>query len=123
MFAPTVPSEPRPKNFPWKVPSGARSISSNNGKEVKVKYSSPIASLSGDEQLTKLRVFMEFMAGMPPEVAQTLIAYEKIPQDILEALDLPESYVRSKAEVDKILQAQQQQQQQQMKIEQQKALK
>ena len=92
-----------------------------NGKEVKVKYTSPIAQLSGDEELNKMRVFMEMMAGMPEEVSQNLIAWEEIPQDILESLDLPEKYVRSKADMQKIHQAQAQQQQQQMEIEQSKA--
>ena len=93
-----------------------------NGKEVKVKYTSPIATLSGDEELNKIRMLMEFAGGLPPEVANSLIAYEKIPQDVLSALDLPEKYIRSEQEVQKIAEMQQMQQQQQMQIEQQKAM-
>jgi len=92
-----------------------------NGKEVKVKYTSPIAQLSGDEQIQKIRVFLELMQGMPEEVQHTLISYENIPQTILDDLDLPEKFVRSSQEVDNILQQQQQMQQQQMQIEQAKA--
>ena len=92
-----------------------------NGKEVKVKYVSPIASLEGDEKMQKMRMFMEFVQGLPEQIQATLISYENIPQDIIEALDLPENYVRSESERKQILQAQQQQQQQQMQIEQMKA--
>lgn len=92
-----------------------------NGKEVKVKYTSPIAQLAGDEKLQKLRVFMELMQGMPPEIASTLIKYEEMPQEILEQLDLPEKFVRSKGEQENIMKAQVQQQQNQQQIEMMKA--
>jgi len=92
-----------------------------NGKEVKVKYSSPIAQMSGDEELQKIRMFMEMMQGMPEDVANTLIAFEKIPQEILEALDLPEKFVRSEQQIQTIMQEKQAQQQQQVQIEQAKA--
>jgi len=92
-----------------------------NGKEVKVKYSSPIAQLAGDEELNKLRVFMEMMAGMPPEVATALIKYEELPQAILEHLDLPEKFVRSKSEQEAIMKDKLQQRQQAQEVEMMKA--
>lgn len=92
-----------------------------NGKEVSVKYVSPIASLAGDEQLQKMRVFMEFVMGLPEEIQATLIAFENMPQKLVDALDLPENFVRSETERKQILDAQQQQQQQMMQLEQMKA--
>jgi len=92
-----------------------------NGQEVKVKYTSPIAQLGGNEDLQKIRMFLEYAAGLPEQVQATLIAYENIPQLVLESLDLPEKLVRTKQEREQILQAQQQQYQQQMQIEQMKA--
>lgn len=73
-----------------------------NGKEIKVKYMSPIASLAGDEKIQKLRIFMELMAAMPPEVSNMMVNYNVIPQEILDMLDLPEKYIRSKEEIAKI---------------------
>lgn len=92
-----------------------------NGKEVKVKYSSPIASVAADEHMNKLRMFFELMSAMPPEATQSLIAFEKIPQDILDRLDLPEKYIRSEADLKKIIQQKQDMASQQMQIEQAKA--
>ena len=75
-----------------------------NGKEVQVKYVSPIASLAGEEKIQKLRVFMELMQQMPPEVSNIMVNYNEIPQEILDMLDLPEKYIRSKEQVEKITQ-------------------
>lgn len=85
-----------------------------NGKEVKVKFKSPVSAIQGNEELQKLQQFMEIMGVMPEQVINTMISFEDIPQDVLEHLDLPEKYVRSKSDIQRIAQTQQQMMQQQM---------
>ena len=85
-----------------------------NGKEVKVKFKSPLSSLQANDELQKLQQFMEIMAAMPEQLRNTLISFEKIPQDVLDHLDLPEKYVRSESEFKKIAQQQAMMMQQQM---------
>ena len=85
-----------------------------NGKEVKVKFKSPVSAIQGNEELQKTQQFLEFMRLMPESVSNMLISYENIPQDILDHLDLPEKYVRSEAEFKKIAQQQALLMQQQM---------
>ena len=74
-----------------------------NGKEVQVKYTSPIAAMAGEEKLRQLRVFMETMTLMPEQVSQTMIDYSVLPQEVLDMLNLPEKYIRSKEEQKKIV--------------------
>lgn len=85
-----------------------------NGKEVKVKFKSPVSTIQGNEELQKMQQFLELMRLMPESVSNMLISYEKIPQDILDHLDLPEKYVRSEIEFKKIAQQQAVLMQQQM---------
>jgi len=89
-------------------------IKSHIGKKVKVKFKSPVSAIQGNEELQKMQQFLELMRLMPESVSNMLISYEKIPQDILDHLDLPEKYVRSEVEFKKIAQQQAALMQQQM---------
>ena len=85
-----------------------------NGKEIKVKFKSPVSQLQGNEELQKMQQFVEFMRALPESVSNVLVNFEKIPQDVLDHLDLPEKYIRGESEVKKILQQQAMMMQQQM---------
>lgn len=78
-----------------------------NGKEVKVRYKSPISQIQGNEELQKIQQFLEFVGAMPEDAANMLVDFQKIPQDVLEHLDLPEKFIRDKEEVQQIIQQQQ----------------
>lgn len=69
-----------------------------NGKDVKVKYSSPIAKMQGIEEIQEFTQFMEVMQAIPPEVLQTAVKFDKIPDYIADALSMDKSLLRNDEE-------------------------
>lgn len=94
-----------------------------DGKEVKVKYSSPIAKMQGIEEIQNFTQFMEIMQTVPPDVIQTAIKFDKIPDYIADALSMDKSLLRNDEErkelTEKNIEMQSMMQQKQM-IDQQK---
>ena len=85
-----------------------------DGKQVKIKYTSPSARLQDEQTLAAIGRAMEMLMAFPPELVQQEIKMEEIPSEIIEILGLPSRFVRSEEEKMAMAeQAQQQQQQQQ----------
>jgi len=79
-----------------------------DGKEVKIKFTSPSSRSQDEQQLAALGRAMEIMAGLPPEVVMEEIAIEKIPGEIVDILGLPGKYKRTDEEKSKRQQDRQQ---------------
>ncbi len=93
-----------------------------DGKEVKIKYTSPAARSQDEQQLAAIGRAMEMLIAFPPELVQQEINLELIPGEIIDILGLPKKFKRSPEE--KAMMAQQaqaeemqRQQQAQMAIE------
>jgi hypothetical protein len=69
-----------------------------DGKQVKVQYSSPIAKMQGIEKIQEFNQFMEIMQTIPPEVLQTSVKFEKIPEMIATALSMDKDILRDAEE-------------------------
>ncbi len=82
-----------------------------DGKEVKIKYTSPIAKQQDELQLSTIFRYAESMQMFPPEQVMSKIKIEEFPIEIANIMGLPENLKRSKLE--------QQQQQEQMAQQQQ----
>ena len=87
-----------------------------DGKEVKIKYTSPSARLQDEQTLAALGRAMEFMQALPPEMVNEQIRIEDIPGEVFDILGLPAKFKRSDEEK---AQRQQQQQEQEMQQRQQ----
>ena len=91
-------------------------------KQVKVKYSSPVAKIQGIEEIQEYQQFMELMQTIPPEVVQQIVKFDKIPEMIATALTMDKSILRTTEEqkelVEKTMELQAAQQEQMMLQEQ-----
>jgi len=87
-----------------------------DGKEVKIKYTSPAARLQDEQTLAAMGRAMEFFAMLPPELVQKEIRIEEFPSEIIEVLGLPSKFKRSDEEKQAAQQAEQEQQKQQMEM-------
>jgi len=85
-----------------------------DGKEVKIKFTSPSARSQDEQQLSAIGRAMEFMQALPPELVNEQIAMEKIPGEIIDILGLPNKFKRSDEEKAARQQQRQEQQQQMM---------
>lgn len=81
-----------------------------DGKEVKIKYTSPIAKQQDELQLATMFRFAESMQMFPPEQVMAKIKIEDFPQEIAKIMGVPSNLLRSELE--------QEQQQQDMKTQQ-----
>ena len=85
-----------------------------DGREVKIKYTSPSARLQDEQTLAAIGRAMEMMMSLDPALVNEQIALEKIPGEIIDILGLPSSFKRSDEEkAIRAEQAQAQEQQQQ----------
>jgi hypothetical protein len=69
-----------------------------DGKQVKVQYSSPIAKMQGIEEIQEFTQFMEVMQVIPPDVVQTAIKFDKLPDYIATALSMDKTLLRTPEE-------------------------
>jgi len=89
-----------------------------DGKEVTIKFTSPMSRSQDVEELQSLQQFMQMAQIIPPEQLQMEVKMEDIPKFIAEKVSLPMSLIRTKAEKAEMMQkaaqaAQQMQQAQQ----------
>ena len=82
-----------------------------DGREVKIKFTSPSARSQDEQSLAAIGRAMEMMMALPPELVNEEIAMEKIPGEIVDILGLPQYFKRTDEE--KEMRAQQRQQQEQ----------
>ena len=69
-----------------------------DGKEVKIKYTSPIAKQQDEATLAVMFRFAEAMAMFPPEVVQTRVKIEEFPAEIADVMGLPSRLIRTELE-------------------------
>ena len=89
-----------------------------DGKEVKIKYTSPAARGQDEQELAVIGRFMEFMGMFPPEIVNEKIKVEEMPAAIADVMGLPKSLQRSDFEIQTMKQEQQAQQQAMMQAQQ-----
>ena len=87
-----------------------------DGREVKIKYTSPSARMQDEQTLAAIGRFAEFMQILPPELVQQEIKIEEVPGLVLETLGLPNSLKRSDEEIAQMQQQNQAQEQEQRAI-------
>jgi len=86
-----------------------------DGKQVKIKYTSPAARLQDEQTLAAMGRAMEFFAMLDPQLVQSQIRLEDFPPEIVDVLGLPSKFKRSDEE--KLANQQQQELQQQQQME------
>jgi len=69
-----------------------------DGKDVKIKYTSPIAKQQDELQLATMFRYAEAMAMFPPEQVMAKIKIEDFPQEIADIMGLPAKLKRSEFE-------------------------
>jgi len=87
-----------------------------DGKEVKIKYTSPAARMQDEQTLAAMGRAMEFFALLPPELVNSQIRVEDFPGEIVDVLGLPSKFKRSDDEKMKMQQQAQQQEQQEQQM-------
>jgi len=84
-----------------------------DGKEVKIKYTSPSSQTEDKIKLGNALQFVQMMEAFPPEMVRKNVKLEEFPEFIAEMLDVSPSLIRTgeerKAEEEKMLEEQQQQ--------------
>lgn len=86
-----------------------------DGKEVNIKFTSPIARQQDEGKLAVIGRFMEFMGMFPPEIVNMAVKVEDVPKEVADIMGVPASLLRSELEQQ---QQQQNMQAQQMAVEQ-----
>lgn len=89
-----------------------------NGREVKIKFVNPATRQQDESTLAAYSRFIEIAQAFPPEMIMQNIKVDMIPEEIAQALGLPNKVVRTASEKMQIQQQQQMAAQQQMAMEQ-----
>lgn len=76
-----------------------------DGKEVAIKFTSPISRMQDTEDLQAIMSFLEYSQALPPELVVGTMKMEKLPQYIADKLGIPKSLQRTLAEQDAAKQA------------------
>ena len=81
-----------------------------DGKEVTLKFTSPMALQQDREETAKLMDFLGTMqqTELPPEQLMGAIKFEQFPKYLAEMLGIPQKLIRTQAEMQQMAQAQQQ---------------
>jgi hypothetical protein len=75
-----------------------------DGKEVTIKFTSPMSRSQDIEELSSLTQFMQYAAMLPPEQLQMTVKMDELPKFIAEKLGLPQSLIRTKQEQQAMMQ-------------------
>lgn len=73
-----------------------------DGKEVTIKFTSPLSRSQDLEELSALQNFMQNVAMLPPELLQMTVKMEELPKFIADKTGMPSSLIRTKAEVEEL---------------------
>ena len=87
-----------------------------DGREVKIKYTSPSARMQDEQTLAAMGRAIEFFSMLPEDLVRKRIKIEDFPAEIVEVLGLPSKFKRSDEEILEIEQQEQAQEQQQQQI-------
>lgn len=71
-----------------------------DGKEVAIKFTSPISRIQDTEDLQAITTFLEYSQALPPELVVGTMKVEEFAQHIADKLGIPKSLQRTKAEQD-----------------------
>ena len=87
-----------------------------DGKEVTIRFTSPMSRTQDLVELQSLQQFMQNMQMLPPEIVQMAVKVEDIPKFVADKVGMPLTLIRSKQEIQEMTQkaAQVAQQAQQM---------
>jgi len=80
-----------------------------DGKEVKIKYTSPMAKQQDEQELAVMFRYAESMQMFPPEVVRTRVKIEDFPAAIADNMGLPSRLLRTELEAKQEEEAMQQQ--------------
>ena len=75
-----------------------------DGREVTLKFTSPMAKAQDMEELQNLQMYMQNMQMLPPDYFEGTIKLEDFPQYIADKMGIPQRLLRSKAEQDRMKQ-------------------
>lgn len=88
-----------------------------DGKEVTIKFTSPMAKIQDLEELQNFQMYMQSMAMLPPDYIEGSIKLDEIPRWTAEKMGIPQMLIKNKAEQAQMAQAVQQQQLQQQMMQ------
>lgn len=80
-----------------------------DGKEVTIKFTSPMARQQDADEVMQVMKTMEIMASLPPELVQQEVKVEALPHYLIDKMGAPKSFKRSESEKNEIKEQQQQQ--------------
>lgn len=69
-----------------------------DGKEVTIKFTSPMAKTQDLEELQTFQMYMQNMSMLPPDYLEGTIKLEIVPQYVAEKLGIPQKLLRNEAE-------------------------
>jgi len=69
-----------------------------DGKEVKIKFTSPSARKQDEHELATIGRYMEFMAMLPPEIVQANVNMDAVPKEIADIMGLPKRLLHTELE-------------------------
>jgi len=75
-----------------------------DGREVTIKFTSPMAKIQDMEELQNFNQFMQEMAMLPPDYFEGTIKLEDVPQWKAEKMGIPQKLMRNKAEQEEMKQ-------------------
>jgi len=78
-----------------------------DGKEVTIKFTSPMARQQDADEIMQVMKTMEIMQALPPEIVQKEIKVEAMPHYLVDKMGVPKHFKRSDAEKQQIEQQQQ----------------
>jgi len=76
-----------------------------DGKEVTIKFTSPMARIQDMEELQNFQMYMQNMAQLPPDYVEGSIKLDEIPRWVAEKMGIPQKLIKSKAEQQQMAQA------------------
>ena len=69
-----------------------------DGKEVTIKFTSPLARQQDADEIMQVMKTMEMMAGLPPEVVMREVKIEAVPDFLIDKMGVPKTFKRSDIE-------------------------
>lgn len=75
-----------------------------DGREVTIKFTSPMAKVQDMEEIQNFNQYMQMMGTLPPDYFEGVIKLEDVPQYIAEKMGIPQKLLRTKAEIEQVKQ-------------------
>ena len=75
-----------------------------DGREVTIKFTSPMAKIQDMEEIQNFQSYMQQMSLLPPDYYEGVIKLDEVPQYIAEKMGIPQKLLRTPAEIEKMKQ-------------------